>query len=380
MTSQQTIVIVLIVLLVLIVIAHVAGKRRDRKFKPDDLKESTCRQTSECTQLTMSPTFTSSRIVIPVAESNLIFLADKSAYEAFGPQQVCLSGDPWVYVNTGNISGNVFAKINLVTQQVIIIGVTGAPFLDLACGLDRKLYGIDVNDAELFIVNPNTAVTTLLDPDFVHGNSLCAGPDGLLYGVNGSQLNTIDPVTLATRNIRNDMNGSAGDCVFFKGEFYWAGPSNCIWKIAGPIATGPLVQLAPDLPFTYGLAVYGCKLYGFATMTVFEYDPILGVVSSFTLPTFGTGHMLGATRLDEAIQTAAYEVDIGVLDASTLPINIFCQQLTVIKFADPHLTFTEVIVFERPFHNQCELHHEQRFGRFVLLIVTNLITTSLNSL
>jgi hypothetical protein len=344
MTSQQTIVIVLVVLLVLLVIAHVAGKRKHRKSKPNDFRESTCIPTLECTQSTISPTFTTPRISIPVAGSNFIFLADRSAFDTFGPQQLCLSADPWVYVNTGNITGNVFAKINLVTQQVIIIGVTGSPFLDLACGLGTEFYGIDVNDAELFAINENTAAITLLGPDTVHGNSLCAGPDGLLYGVSGTQLNTIDPVTLATHNIRNDMNGSAGDCVFFRGEFYWAGLDNHIWKISGPIATGPLVQLAADLPFTYGLAVYGCKMYGFATMTVFEWDPILGVVSSFTLPPFGSGHMLGATRLDESIQTAAYEVNIGVLDASALPINFFCQQLTVITFADPHLSFTEVIV------------------------------------
>lgn len=92
------------------------------------------------------------------------------------------------------------------------------------------------------------------------------------------------------------------------------------------------------------MAVFNCKLYGFSRKVVYQYDPITGVGPSFSVPTAVNVNFLGATRIDESIQTAAYEVNVGTLDANALPMDFYFQQLTVITFSDPNLSFTEVIV------------------------------------
>src|SRR5690606_23709615 len=176
------------------------------------------------------------------ASSNLVFTASQSAYSLFGQTSYCSNSDPWIYANTDG----QLAKINVVTQQVVVIGNIGLTLYDIAFATNGVLYGTNPNGTQLYSLSLTTGAATLLGPLSTNlcSTSLAGGPDGFLYGIYGNSLRKADPITRVVTTVRNDVTNTIGDCVFIGKDFYWSTSSfNRIRKITGDVATGPITTV-----------------------------------------------------------------------------------------------------------------------------------------
>jgi hypothetical protein len=285
-----------------------------------------------------------SPLVLPVATCpTLHFLANDPAFNLFGYSANCQSQDPWVYIH----SGNFLARVNVQTQQFVMIGDMGLQMFDIGFGSDGILYAINAGGNALYSLNTNTGLATFIATAGTMGgspgsNSLCGGPNHTLYGINGNlQVTNLDTLTVST--LRTGLSPTLGDCVFNKGELWWSAYGNRLYKIAGNVATGPIVNVGPCGGGLYGLAVVNCELWGFDIMTIYKIDQTNGATSNaFTIPSFGFGFIQGAAKRDEAIQSGTYLATVQSL--SCLPINVTSDETVTINFTDPNFTHQIVVL------------------------------------
>lgn len=273
------------------------------------------------------------------ASNNLVFTANQSAYSLFGQASYCSSSDPWIYAN----SDGQLAKINVQTQQLVVIGNIGIVLYDIAFATNGVLYGTNPNGTQLYSLSLTTGAATLLGPLSTNlcSTSLAGGPDGFLYGIYGTSLRKANPITRVVTTVRNDVTDSIGDCVFIGSDFYWStSSSNVIKKITGNVATGVITTIGSCSSSLYALANVGCDMWGIDGFTVFKIDKINASTSnSFTVSSFGGTYVHGgSSRTSALLSGGAYLVNVASLDASCLPVTLSFQQTTLITFSDPLFT------------------------------------------
>jgi hypothetical protein len=139
------------------------------------------------------------------------------------------------------------------------------------------------------------------------------------------------------------MNFTLGDCVFYKGEFWWTGGASRLHKISGDVATGSIVDVGPVHPALYGLAVVDCKVWGFQNLLAYTLSDVDASVSeTFSIPSFGYGFVQGAAKRDEGVQASTFAVEIQSL--ACVPITVSSDQTVIITFTDPNFTHQVVIL------------------------------------
>ena len=204
-------------------------------------------------------------------------------------------------------SGTKLITYNVHTREFEVIGDTIVVMLDIAMSLQGKLYGI--SDAGLYKISKSTGKSTLLGPlgSGLTTNAITFGPSGTLYGTQGTNLITIDVVTLEVEVLGDMGYSSAGDLVFFNNNLYMASTTDelILINISNPINAYSI----SEIPTTYGLAtVYisegiggGYHLYGTSgtDFKVYEIDPHRGFITNTqTIPEFDAGEFsstFGAT-------------------------------------------------------------------------------------
>jgi hypothetical protein len=205
-------------------------------------------------------------------------------------------------------SGSRLATYDVLSKEFTIIGSTTYVMFDIAMSPNGILYAVDGNN-NLYTLNRKTGAPTLIGAvnPTVGTNALTFGQYGALYGMQNTNLVSINPVNAEATVIGNTGFQTAGDLVFFNNNLYLASTTNQLVLV--DIGNPSNSQAVGDIPATYGLAtVYvtegnGNGAYhmygtGAANLNVYEINVSNGFTSNTTtMPSFGSG---GASGTDGA--------------------------------------------------------------------------------
>lgn len=190
------------------------------------------------------------------------------------------------------------ATYDVLTKEFKLIGNMGVTMYDIALSPAGRLFGVDSSGNNLYKINKKTAKATLvaaMDP-VGFCNALTFNRNGVLYGMQGSVLITINTVTGAVTQLGDTGFVSNGDMVFFNNNLYLAGGESRLVLV--DIGDPPSSVDIAGIPLTYGLAVVyisegrggNYHLYGTSgnDLSVYQIDPITGRISnSAVIPTLG---------------------------------------------------------------------------------------------
>jgi len=100
-----------------------------------------------------------------------------------------------------------------ISIGAVATGIGGVSLTDLAMTSSGTLYGID-DTSDLYSINPNTGLATLVASLGSFVNGLIVGPTGTMYASGGSDLFRIDPITGTETLVGSTGFSSSGDLAF----------------------------------------------------------------------------------------------------------------------------------------------------------------------
>jgi hypothetical protein len=190
-------------------------------------------------------------------------------------------GGPILWIDQA--SGPQVGTVDAATGKATVVGNAGVNLSDIAFSPTGQLYGIDLSN--LYTINTTTGAAMLVAPlsGGVRGqaNALVFSRTGTLFtaGFTSTHLFTINPTTGATTDVGNVGTASSGDLAFANGFLYLTGANNDLIRITlsgnnvssfldvGPIGFSNVYGLAsPD----------GVNLYGVAGTQVLSINPLTG--------------------------------------------------------------------------------------------------------
>jgi hypothetical protein len=188
--------------------------------------------------------------------------------------------DPILWIDDAN--GEI-GKVDVATGKVTLVGNAGVVLTDIAFSPTGQLFGVDFSN--LYSINTATGAATLIAP--LSGglagqaNALVFSNGGTLFsaGFGSTHLFTINPATGATTDVGNVGTSSAGDLAFANGHLYLTGSNNDLIQID---LTGTNVSAFKDLGpigFTnvFGLASPdNVNLFGVAGTQDLSINPVTG--------------------------------------------------------------------------------------------------------
>lgn len=127
------------------------------------------------------------------------------------------------------LSGGALYVIWPATCSSAYIGNSGT-MTDIAICPSGELYGI--SGSTIYDIDPLTGNSSVAGSMAgVGGNNLVCGPDNNLYLISGSTLYSVDPNTFSTTNLGNIGYSSAGDLTFYQGDIFLAATGNNLIQI-----------------------------------------------------------------------------------------------------------------------------------------------------
>ena len=177
----------------------------------------------------------------------------------------------------GDAAGRL-ATIDVVTGATTVIGAMGYTMYDIAFDPTGHLYGI--NGSSLYSIDPVTAAASFIGTGGGGNiNSLVFGSDGKLYGAS-TALYVFDTASGARTSIGSLGPGisSSGDLAFIDGQLYLTGVASQdrLYRVSTSTGAATLVG-STGYSEVYGLArPNGHDLYGFSGGKVLRVDVSTG--------------------------------------------------------------------------------------------------------
>ncbi len=179
---------------------------------------------------------------------------------------------------------NRIYRVELDGANATPIATSTINFTDLALGLDRTLYGCDLDRIYEVDLPSGIARPRIGAPDLV---ALEIAPDGVLYGAGlRDRVIAFDLERLEAREVARLPDGyvAAGDIAFVEGRMLITGvdvPASTVRPnvlIEVDLASGTSRILGDiEIPCVWGVAAFGPRLFGFTCNGVlYEIDPFSG--------------------------------------------------------------------------------------------------------
>jgi len=234
-----------------------------------------------------------------------------------------------IYVWVTDAAGDL-GEVNLATGKVTVVGNAGVALTGLAFSPSGVLYGI--TGTSLYTINTSTGAATLtgsLGDGISTANALAFSSSGTLYTADDENLYTVNPSTGLATDVGPMGFGSGGDLAFVGGTLYHTtvsgqlvtvNPSIGATSVVGNLGVANIWGLAsPENVNLYGLASPdNINLYLVAGENLYSINLTSGA-ATFDVTWAGTTHGLGVAYGATAVMGAADPVSNPVFYVSSVP-------------------------------------------------------------
>ncbi|MDW5265826.1 MULTISPECIES: hypothetical protein [Acidobacteriaceae] len=195
-------------------------------------------------------------------------------------------------------ASGVLGYVNVDTGAVTLLGNSGVGLTDIAFSPTGSLYGVDFSN--LYSINTTTGHASEIGSLGDVSNALVFSSSGTLYSA-GNNLDTVDPATGHATIIGSLTETSAGDLAFVGGQLYLATSSNQLAILNAATGAETIVGNT-GVANLFGLASPdGKTLYGVAGTDVYLIDTSTGAATFLT--NYG-GHGLGQANGESFLSEA----------------------------------------------------------------------------